>query len=342
MNDKLQKEHKDNYPTTQINDFTAPHMSIDFHSNNNSNIIETIGVSKRLGNSVLSELDSRATSKFEFLQDQTQQQHNGTRNSESGPDSYNINEFFQAQHDSQFGQMESLDTHFTLLHTPKRRSQRVVPQDRSESLKRSRPSRSIPYTTPVVNDITRRIRRLKLRNSLVNGNDIAARARSMQANSNVNSIKNTPLSKPKPFMPKPNFLMPTTNSLNKINSAHRNASSSSSASATSRSKLPKSTPIRDLHARTKPPERTPRTSLAPGTNTQLKNSVSVFDRLYKQKTFSRSTSMNNLSSDAAAKSKESINAKTRMVKSKTSGSLSSHLKQNSATNNTKNDRPIWR
>ena len=318
-------------------------MSIDFHSNNNSNIIETIGVSKRLGNSVLSELDSRATSKFEFLKDQSQQQHNGNKSGEQKLDSYNINEFFQAKHDSQFGQMESLDTHYTLLHTPKRKSQNAIPQDRPESMKRSRPSRSIPYTTPVVNDITRRIRRLKLRNSLVNGNDIVARARSMQAKSNVNSIKNTPLSKPKPFIPKPNFLMPTTNSLNKINSTHRNASSSSSSSSSSapsipKSKVPRSSSIRDLHTRSKPPERTP---VAQGTSSQLKNSISVFDRLYKQTTFSRSTSMKNLSSETQTKSKENINSKTRLVKSKTSGSLSSHLKQNAATSS-KNERPIWR
>lgn len=70
MNDKLQEEHNEKDTTSQINGFTPPHMSIDFHSNNNSNIIETIGVSKRLGNSVLSELDSRASSKFEFLKDQ--------------------------------------------------------------------------------------------------------------------------------------------------------------------------------------------------------------------------------------------------------------------------------
>ena len=149
MNDKLQKEHRDKDTTSQFNDFTPPHMSIDFHSNNNSNIIETIGVSKRLGNSVLSELDSRATSKFEFLKDQSQQQHNGNKSGEQKLDSYNINEFFQAKHDSQFGQMESLDTHYTLLHTPKRKSQNAIPQDRPESMKRSRPSRSIPYTTPV-------------------------------------------------------------------------------------------------------------------------------------------------------------------------------------------------
>ncbi|KOH00813.1 She1p [Saccharomyces eubayanus] len=337
MNDKLQKEHKKNDNTTQFNDFTAPHMSIDFHSNNNSNIIETIGVSKRLGNSVLHELDSRATSKFEFLKDQ--QQYDENSNSQPQSSSHNINEFFQTKHDSQFGQMESLDTHYMVLHTPKRKSQRAVPQDSSESMKRSRPSHSIQYTTPVVNDITRRIRRLKLRNSLVNGNDIAARARSMQANSNVNSIKNTPLSKPKPFMQKPNFLMPTTNSLNKINpvhpNAHRNAPFSTSASAHSRSKLPKSAPIRDLHSKTRPAERTP---TAPGTSSQLKNSVSVFDRLYKQTTFSRSSSMNNLSLDGSAKT-SNANAKTRMVKSKTSGSLSSHLKQDATS---KNDRPVWR
>ncbi|AJQ11827.1 She1p [Saccharomyces cerevisiae YJM1342] len=338
MNDKLQEEHNEKDTTLQINDFTPPHMSIDFHSNNNSNIIETIGVSKRLGNSVLSELDSRASSKFEFLKDQSEQQYNGDKNNEPKSGSYNINEFFQAKHDSQFGQMESLDTHYTLLHTPKRKSQHAIPQDRSDSMKRSRPSRSIPYTTPVVNDITRRIRRLKLRNSLVNGNDIVARARSMQANSNVNSIKNTPLSKPKPFMHKPNFLMPTTNSLNKINSAHRNTSSSSTASSIPRSKVHRSTSIRDLHAKTKPVERTP---VAQGTNSQLKNSVSVFDRLYKQTTFSRSTSMNNLSSGTSAKSKEHTNVKTRLVKSKTSGSLSSNLKQSTATG-TKSDRPIWR
>ncbi|CAI4056181.1 hypothetical protein SUVZ_02G0850 [Saccharomyces uvarum] len=341
MNDKLQKEHKDNDNTTQINDFTAPHMSIDFHSNNNSNIIETIGVSKRLGNSVLHELDSRATSKFEFLKDQTQQQNDENSNSQPQSGSHNINDFFQTKHDYQFGQMESLDTHYMVLHTPKRKSQRAVPQDSSESMKRSRPSHTIPYTTPVVNDITRRIRRLKLRNSLVNGNDIAARARSMQANSNVNSIKNTPLSKPKPFMQKPNFLMPTTNSLNKINpvhpNAHRNAPFSTSAPAHPRSKLPKSTPIRDLHSKTRPPERIPP---APAASSQLKNSVSVFDRLYKQTTFSRSSSMNNLSLDGSAKS-TNASGKSRMVKSKTSGSLSSHLKQDTTTN-TKNDRPVWR
>ncbi|CAI4250611.1 CIC_collapsed_G0001560.mRNA.1.CDS.1 [Saccharomyces cerevisiae] len=338
MNDKLQEEHNEKDTTSQINDFTPPHMSIDFHSNNNSNIIETIGVSKRLGNSVLSELDSRASSKFEFLKDQSEQQYNGDKNNEPKSGSYNINEFFQAKYDSQFGQMESLDTHYTLLHTPKRKSQHAIPQDRSDSMKRSRPSRSIPYTTPVVNDITRRIRRLKLRNSLVNGNDIVARARSMQANSNINSIKNTPLSKPKPFMHKPNFLMPTTNSLNKINSAHRNTSSSSTASSIPRSKVHRSISIRDLHAKTKPVERTP---VAQGTNSQLKNSVSVFDRLYKQTTFSRSTSMNNLSSGTSAKSKEHTNVKTRLVKSKTSGSLSSNLKQSTAAG-TKSDRPIWR
>ncbi|CCD22696.1 She1p NDAI_0A05410 [Naumovozyma dairenensis CBS 421] len=222
----------------------------------NSNIIDTIGVSKTLGNKVFDELDSRTTLKFQQLREQ----HNDNNNNDDSNDltSSNFEEFFKSKHNIQFNNMQSLQDYKYLYNinineqrqqaeqqqvlprTPKKQSIDTIishndenNNNNLESLKRFKTNdstfrtkrRSIVPTATPVSDITRRIRRLRLRTSIANKKDVSN-------NDALYSIMNTPLSNAKPLQmsssipqPPPNvnvpqheptFLKPTINFLNKM------------------------------------------------------------------------------------------------------------------------------
>lgn len=276
-------------------------------------IIGQLGVSKKLGSSVVNELDTRADAKFEQLKNDTDEKSN-----ENDPSTFS--NFFQLKHKSQFKRMDSLDTHYAsassiipnVPKTPKRQQIDISePRIIENNVKDDPNTKSVKRfkkvtASPPVNDITRRIRRLRLRTSLAgNSNN----------NSNSNSIRNTPLTRQKPMEPPsqvPRFLRPTVNFLNKTTNEHQRKEGNQA--------LPRS----------------------------ISASKSVFDRLYAQNSISRSNSMSDVNLDnqptstslphsqfqtsrapAHAPSRQKLNG-GGISRSQTSSTLSNHL------------RPAWR
>ena len=311
-------------------------------------VLGRVGTSKRIGSSVLHELDSRAGEKLGELK---------TNQGSLPTPTATLAQQFQDAHTSQFNKMDSLDSHYACIpHTPKRHSEtdagRLDSYHNNNINGNTNKKLKIPLSPPV-NEITRRIRRLRLRGSLTGGNGNSNQSRTpSQA-----AVKNTTLTKQRPMDP-PRFLRPTINSLNKHKEVkdhdkprtnlHSGASASTSGNSCSGTAA---TP-----APSKPKSSIPR-------------SQSVFQRLYTQTTISRSCSMGNVSvkghpvsqpvasQHLASKSSASTGqrglsnghaqhttasnhghiqraepgSRFSVTRSKTSGSLSSHL-----------DRPAWR
>lgn len=305
--------------------------------------IGKVGVTKRIGSSVLDELDERAGEKISELKpgDFNRSDTNDGRNHE-------LSKHFQNVHESQFNGMESLESHYinsSLPQTPKRH----VENNDNEFSNPKKLKLPIPPSSPPVHDITKRIRRLRIRNSLTGGNSNQSRTPTQTA------LKSTPLTKQRPMDP-PRFLRPTVNSLKKnvdTSSFIRNKESRDDARGTTRA-----VPRNHLHQ----PQPMPQREKHP-----MPRSQSVFERLYSQTTIARSCSMGNVSvkshtqgipsrsrerdnntnnniinyngsANANANASRNANARanansnrTKMTRSKTSGSLSSQL-----------DRPAWK
>lgn len=294
----------------------------------NMDIIGQLGVSKRLGSSVVNELDTRADAKFEQLKNDTNEKSN-----ENDPSTFS--NFFQLKHKSQFKRMDSLNTHYAsassiiakVPKTPKRQQidisePRVIDdnvKDDDPSIKSVKRFKKVTASPPV-NDITRRIRRLRLRTSLAGNSNNNNNNNNNNYNSNSNSIRNTPLTRQRPMEPPsqlPTFLRPTVNFLNKTTNEQQQRKEDKQA-------LPRS----------------------------ISASKSVFDRLYAQNSISRSNSMNDVNLDnqptltsrtsstqaethsqsqtsrAQVKSRQKLSG--GMSRSQTSSTLSNHL------------RPAWR
>ncbi|CCC67647.1 hypothetical protein NCAS_0A10890 [Naumovozyma castellii] len=369
--------NKFTFSTTQTS--TNNYNNNDPHTNNNNmtfhnfnstpnEIINTLGVSKRMGNKVLNELDSRTHQKFEQLKDNDDT--NATHESSS---SSSFQQLFNTKHNVQFNHMQSIGNQPT---TPKKNIHSYTPDNGnihdntvSESMKRMKTNdsqsrikrRSITPATPV-SEITRRIRRLRLRASIAPKVDDSI--------TSSTSIRNTPLTGGNPItmMNPPTFLKPTINSLNKRtikrsepihSNLNRNVTTSDASNIrqerTRRDNSKQETTV-VVNSNVKP-----RTS-------QLKKSttMSVFDRLYSTATpktsISRSTSMNTIQSGEPSSSNVhsrrvhsdtantitdksmSHNASTSKIKfgrSKTSGSLSSNL-NNGSDAGQEVRRPLWR
>lgn len=344
----------------------------------NDHLINTLGVSQRLGSSVLDELDSRTNAKFEQLS-----HHNNNNISNSGNvKDQSFSQRFNISHDSQFRTMESVQTHYTvkfegnetndnIYQTPSKKNSQQE-QLHSNSIKRLKTTPSLLSTPPPVLDITRRIRRLRLRNSLV-GNGVREHHDSSITKS---KIKTTPITKlQKPLEP-PSFLRPTLNSLNRMKKSdgsinlhskikpqklripseektNRTMPRSSSSSFHLKNKMnppapkPKSSSLQDGHT-----QALDRRVKSTGSSNSLEGS-SVFDRLYRQSTVSRSSSMNNINNHTKPGTSNndapnelshsnSNNYKTSKIsfgRSKTSSGLS-----NCVSNDSKSakSRPAWR
>ena len=215
-------------------------------------VITTLGYSKRLGTSVLTELDSRTSEMLEALkEDVSTSGIIGTPTSYADPAVISYGAVFNTIHDSQFQKMDSLDNYYSTFvpsspttasefqphnkhesgsgptqtststamrhssvppETPRKNPSTSVLE--SESIKRMKLEDStavVPKTPVPISDITRRIRRLRLRNSLMSPSSPS------MADESKNSIRYKPLSDSKQkSMKLPSFLMPTITSMNRM------------------------------------------------------------------------------------------------------------------------------
>ncbi|SCU93491.1 LAFA_0F16688g1_1 [Lachancea sp. 'fantastica'] len=341
-------------------------------------VINDLGVSQRLGNSVLSELDYRANFKS------SNPKSNNVLGSSSGDhDELRGRDRFQSTHRMNFDTMDSIDGHYAARKgstddanhqpnhnnpdtsdngntmavpaTPKRESEGVNSNSTSNKRMRDLEGRcrdSDAFIHSPVSDITRRIRRLRVRNS----------SQTRRINQErINSVRNTPLNPVHrhSFEPHATFAKPTFTSisretkpgaifsrLKKPDNANKSISSfrkgNTPNQTTSQPAVPKHTPV-----------------VAPS---------SVFQRLYEQSTISRSNSSQTITNSAGTKApavppkktstmrssqtmrnlrqEETPPLKTRMPKSKSSYVLSTEAK-NSTTKLPKSTsanqiKPLWR
>lgn len=350
-------------------------------STTNDHLINTLGVSQRLGSSVLDELDSRTNAKYEQLA----YHNNGNINDPATNQSFS--QRFNISHDSQFRTMESVQTHYTvkfeeneanntnssIYQTPSKKNPQQE-QLHSNSIKRLKTTQNLLNTPPPILDITRRIRRLRLRNSLV-GNG----AREHHDSSITNSkIKTTPITKPQKPLEPPSFLRPTFNSLNRMKKSDGSTNLHSkikpqklripSEEKTNRT-MPRSISTLssssfNLRSKMNPPVTKPKASSQnnnmPASDRRVKstgssNSLeggSVFDRLYRQSTVSRSSSMNNINNrtkpgasgnDTSNDNNNNSSHKTSKIsfgRSKTSSGLSNCVPSDDSKST--KSRPAWR
>lgn len=346
-------------------------------------LITTLGVSKKLGSSVLNELDTRTNAKFEQLF------VSNNDNTEPLTD-LTFSERFNIIHNSQFKAMESLDTHYrvkipsrhdndnndNIYKTPSKKNLQTE-QLQSSSVKRLKTTQNLLNTPPPILDITRRIRRLRLRNSLShNSNNIKINVNTISSSSSssssgygihdnydsrsiVNSkIRNTPITKPQKPLEPPSFLRPTVTSLNRmkrsdkindINSKIRPLKTRVPTTTNNKTTTSMNSPFQTKDKEIPDRERSSRRVKSTGNVVSNSNeSLSVFERLYKQSTVSRSISMNNVTNDKSTKKNEEINERNNKIagtysndsnpptikfgRSKTTSGLSDHIKT----------RPAWK
>lgn len=270
-------------------------------------VIDNLGVSKRLGNSVLSELDLRALGKASsldsHLQDEKPQDTAGDR--------------FESSHKTEFISMQSIESHYAAHKnstieercfsdqnemivdavesesdkpgTPKRSSEQDLHSSSKRMRDRNGKSRdSDVFVYSPVSDITRRIRRLRVRNQ-------APR----EKRSEINRVRNTPLSGSAASnqLPPPKisfnsrqatFAKPTFTSINRetkpgaiFSKLKKPEAKPKARSNTLAPPLPPLPSSGRNSVSSKPQEKPP--VVAP---------TSVFQRLYEQSTFSRSNSSN--------------------------------------------------
>lgn len=368
------------------------------NENKHENLINTLGVSKRLGSSVLNELDSRTDAKFKQLLMSNKDNHG-----EPLPD-LTFSERFNITHDSQFKTMESIDMHYSvkfsnrngneindnIYKTPSRKN--LQPEQlHSSSIKRLKVTQNLLNTPPPILDITRRIRRLRLRNSLSNNNhNIGGHGArdSHDSRSITNSkIKNTPITKPQKPLKPPSFLIPTITSLNRMkrsdnindlnskiksqkvrvpnksnNHSNNNNNSNNNSNSGGGGSMNRTTSLNTLY-RNRGKEITNREAggrrikSTGNVVTNSNDSLSVFERLYKQSTVSRSVSMNNVTNNNISNKNEAISEKKDKItrknsnsnsqaikfnRSKTTPGLSDHITSNKNSNVLLKTRPAWR
>lgn len=112
-------------------------------------LARSVGVSDRLDESVVGELDTRAKTKLKQLQSDGPRPQRG-----NGRHALR----FQRDHETQFAKMDSIDHHY--LATPKRP---MAGGDQGSSAKRIK--RLVPQSPPQISEITKRVRRLRIRNN---------------------------------------------------------------------------------------------------------------------------------------------------------------------------------
>ncbi|CCK71508.1 She1p KNAG_0H00930 [Huiozyma naganishii CBS 8797] len=293
-------------------------------------LIEHTGASRKLGSSVLNELDSRTNAKFQQLRTQSTPLESG-----EGP---TFSSYFNIQHNAQFEKMDSVNSHYSIHQftkenlptrapkTPKTKNIKTE-QLTSDSIKRLKSNPNVYGTPPPISEITRRIRRLRIRNSLTGTPESSRRNSSPKKTSDV---KRTPITKQEPMKP-PSFLQPTKNSLNKIKRSPQVSSGLNNRLNPTTNVPPLGKPA-FASKLSKPP--TTASSRLPGPSksaTLATSPDSVFDRLYKTSTMSRSNSMNNVNGNTKTK--------IHFSRSKTSSSLAKNGEQSNVPTKV---RPVWR
>lgn len=363
--------YNNNINIQNISNNDPPNVTNNNNNDSNNHLINTLGVSQRLGSSVLNELDSRTNAKFEQLK-----HHNGHQTDQSFSQRFNIS------HDSQFKSIDSvhypvkfeneqnITVNNELYKTPSKRNTQQE-QLHSSSIKRLKTTQNLLNTPSPISDITRRIRRLRLRNSLA-GNGAREHHDSSISKS---KIKTTPITKPQKPMEPPSFLRPTFNSLNRMKKSDGSINlhskvkpqklripSEENEKAMINKTMPRSiSASSNLRYKMNPPSTKPKITTQ---DTSKKNpdrrvkstgstvsmeSGSVFDRLYRQSTVSRSSSMNNINNHTKSNpsNNDTLNnhnyinksSKISFGRSKTSSGLSNQVSNNSGSTNS---RPAWR
>ncbi|SCU94479.1 LANO_0E06898g1_1 [Lachancea nothofagi CBS 11611] len=297
--------------------------------------IDDLGVSQRLGNSVLSELDYRATNKASNLRPGFQDSRNALQLREA--------ERFDLKHNTDFQTMESIQSHYAAQKSPALIAQEadqamVVEENENYEEKPGTPKREsdqnlhssskrmrdkdgksrdsdVSVYSPVT-DITRRIRRLRVKQQ----NQTPRENRSK-----INSVRNTPLSGPPPRIsfdnkPQATFAKPTFTSINRENKPGAIFSRLKKPD-----KLDKTQSFRRPSAKNQAPINLPQP-------TAVVAPTSVFQRLYEQSTISRSNSSNAISHSNATSMHSSLGQKpvtskktTTIPKSQTMKNLRSEL-----------------
>ncbi|CCE61455.1 hypothetical protein TPHA_0A03790 [Tetrapisispora phaffii CBS 4417] len=283
-------------------------------------IVNSIGVSRRIVNSVMDELESRVN-------------NNADTN----------------EHDNI---MDNKSMEFPV--TPKKL--RLSPiKDLDLTIKRlkandsaSVPMPAPPTSSPAVNDITRRIRRLRLKAAMVNTSSHNTNIKNLN---NSESVINKKLSNQQPLKT-PNFLKSTINSSNKriMNTVKQNTSSNRTPTlfnSNNTNEFGRSSSRMDVRvnntSKVIPTPSKPSNNAHSVNNTNKSASIKsqvtrssstqVFDRLYHQSSVSRSISMNNVAVENG--NCKPPGTKRSMTRSKTSNMLSSHISEST-------NKPAWR
>ncbi|CAR23672.1 She1p [Lachancea thermotolerans CBS 6340] len=345
-------------------------------------VIDNLGVSKRLGNSVLSELDLRATDKASSL---------GPRFEDAQPHTAACDRF-EIMHQTEFGAMQSIGSHYAahkypvaetsgisqgatdeggsagedeIPGTPKRAPEQNLQSSNKRLRDRNGKSReSDSFVFSPVSDITRRIRRLRVRNQTPREN-----------RSNVNRVRNTPLSGVPP--PKisfdrqqATFAKPTFTSINRETRPGAIFSKLKKPDSKPNKFAPPSTPspappLPQLSSRSAELLRAKDSTKIKDKATKNSPSTahnSVFQRLYEQTTISRSNSSNTIATQKKtirkSQTMKNLRQESRqdtsptptpvtssVTRSKSSYTLSTRDKSNEKiprSTSTSMSRPVWR
>ncbi|SCU84547.1 LADA_0D02322g1_1 [Lachancea dasiensis] len=266
-------------------------------------VIDELGVSKILGHSVLTELDLRATNKATNLGVDASPKVGGFSGLEANR--------YESTHTNDFQRMESIQSHYAAQKTPVAYPQPGKPAagtsvgeptmvDTLETPKRvhegsskstskrrrdlnggARDNDSAVYSP--VSDVTRRIRRLRVRSQQQTPRENQAK---------INAVRNTPLSGPPPSQlvfdgkPQATFAKPTFTSINR--------ESKPGAIFSRLKKTEESDKTRAFRRGTARNQLLQNAASATQSTTNMAPS-SVFQRLYTQSTISRSNSSNTIS-----------------------------------------------
>lgn len=247
------------------------------NENDSNEIIEQLGISKRLGNSILDELNQRASETNPLLRKHEDTDNEEERPAESTPTAHNL--VFNKVHNLNFENLTDKDPDFTIHNDP---------------LHKKKYKYSPIKRVPEVNEITKKIRRLKLRSSSnLSSSGGSPEKRTTNASNVEQKTELAPLKTP-------NFLRPTFNSMNRAKDTSHKVESSRRTYGnllppTSRAIPAGKEAVRQDYTKRSISIQLPRKSPAPPKISEQRSisdsSSNVFERLYKQTTMSRSNSM---------------------------------------------------
>lgn len=331
-------------------------------------LIEYLGVSKRLGNNVLQELEQRAVNILPNVDATASKFDDGCTNTHTQTTR------FKNEHEIGFRNMDSIDTHYSLNRfqvpqTPRKKN-KIEDEDLGSSKKRQnlhvgQERNEVPFSP--VTDITHRIRRLRVRLQTPNERD---RRRNM--------VGSTPLTSNRPMHENmPTFARPTATSMQRKqmnNPLYKlsNGAAGNKPPSTGEKVRPKPGAIfRDLASKksnTTVERPIHNNNARHGDNgselsgkTTIKNSLqdrhkmssskSVFERLYEQAAMPQSNSSSGVNITRSKTSHDlKVETKSRLPKSKTQNNLAAgtiplsekKMVKSTTMQNLSINRPQWR